>query len=740
MTRITPLAFAFAVFAQGCYQGLAGREPTADVVGDRNAQTQLGRLTSVGTDAYREWFDYDELGRVVQQWWAFDDRIYASSTTHGYPTRSAADGELGTIEVSRALPHRLGIAGESVEYRHDRTGVLRGMTAVRPDGRAEPLVASISTNARGQVTQTVLGTCGANDCSGNAGRTVTTTRYDETTLRMSSVLTERDDAVLRSYGYTFDANGDTLEVADHRDAAGEPCRGGDSGCGDSDFSTRYDHDSLGRVARTTSGGVAMQFAYDASGNLVRKAVPGDTTTHVQSFGGSGRGPHAIAEADGARYEYDGNGNLARTIGRKAGDVTLTYNAENVAVASTTAGGGHRKHVVGTTTWKKVEGDTTTYYLPNVRIETTGETDEVFHHYGAVAERDPAGSLHFHVRDHLGNTALVLDRKGEPERRLAYWTWGEPREDLGDDADYDPRLRFGNKETDLDTGFIDFGPRLYMPDVGRFASPDPTVADGPNRYAYVRNNPARYADPSGYAAQDPVDDATIRIETRCVEDEACLAGLVRDGAISLERRSGPTVGDIFNRRNALETLGAYDTADKYWGVVAEGAGRSGRFLDNVSFRRNPYVVTGNGRVQIWEPLFGPLKLRGPAGYAVQFAPTFSPRTYRAGQTLLNVGKFGGKALPIVGGAVDVVLAYGVISDPNATNRSKTIALYSATYEIGLGFVPVVGFAAPFIAPTLAEGTVQLADDRARVVKNLVPGDAPGDRELRLHLIGVMGSVP
>jgi hypothetical protein len=46
-------------------------------------------------------------------------------------------------------------------------------------------------------------------------------------------------------------------------------------------------------------------------------------------------------------------------------------------------------------------------------------------------------------------------------------------------------------------------RVYDPALGRFLSPDPVVqapydTQGQNRYAYVRNNPLRYTDPSGYS--------------------------------------------------------------------------------------------------------------------------------------------------------------------------------------------------------------------------------------------------
>ncbi|HQQ26822.1 MAG TPA: RHS repeat-associated core domain-containing protein, partial [Syntrophales bacterium] len=70
----------------------------------------------------------------------------------------------------------------------------------------------------------------------------------------------------------------------------------------------------------------------------------------------------------------------------------------------------------------------------------------------------------------------------------------------------------------ETGLYNFNARLYDPAVGRFISPDPAVPDlsnskNPwnydpqmlNRYAYCRNNPLIYVDPTGLVMEDAGDD-------------------------------------------------------------------------------------------------------------------------------------------------------------------------------------------------------------------------------------------
>ena len=66
-----------------------------------------------------------------------------------------------------------------------------------------------------------------------------------------------------------------------------------------------------------------------------------------------------------------------------------------------------------------------------------------------------------------------------------------------------RQKFTLKERDIETGLDYFGARYYASTQGRFTSVDDflndTSADNPaswNLYAYVRNNPLRYIDPTG----------------------------------------------------------------------------------------------------------------------------------------------------------------------------------------------------------------------------------------------------
>src|SRR5262249_27321427 len=185
-------------------------------------------------------------------------------------------------------------------------------------------------------------------------------------------------------------------------------------------------------------------------------------------------------------------------------LTMQWNAENmpVKVSGGAATVATSKSFLGESLWKKVQGSTTTYYLPGLRIEN-GAVRKFF---GKFAERDPndascsastsSGCLKFYQNDHLGSAVLVTNAAGTVVERGSYKPYGENR--TTSVSTFTPTYQFTFKEKEKDgTGFYDFGARMYDPVIGRFLSADSITADGPNRYEYVHNNPLGYTDPTGH---------------------------------------------------------------------------------------------------------------------------------------------------------------------------------------------------------------------------------------------------
>ncbi|MBZ5714891.1 RHS repeat-associated core domain-containing protein [Nannocystis pusilla] len=131
-----------------------------------------------------------------------------------------------------------------------------------------------------------------------------------------------------------------------------------------------------------------------------------------------------------------------------------------------------------------------------------------HHDDAARQLVPDEHTRYHVADRLGSAALVLDHEGRPLARDAADPYGAARLAWRtDDSAAGPTYRFTGKEDDPLSGAIAIGARHYLPELGRWASPDPYHLLNPaarleepgerNLYRYAANNPIGKVDPTGH---------------------------------------------------------------------------------------------------------------------------------------------------------------------------------------------------------------------------------------------------
>jgi RHS repeat-associated protein len=100
---------------------------------------------------------------------------------------------------------------------------------------------------------------------------------------------------------------------------------------------------------------------------------------------------------------------------------------------------------------------------------------------------------------LGSSNVITDSSGNQVQYCEYTPYGTLARNEGTDV---ARHKFTGKELDSTTGLYFYGARYYDPQLGRFISAD-TIVQAPydpqslNRYAYCRNNPLKYVDPTGH---------------------------------------------------------------------------------------------------------------------------------------------------------------------------------------------------------------------------------------------------
>ena len=146
----------------------------------------------------------------------------------------------------------------------------------------------------------------------------------------------------------------------------------------------------------------------------------------------------------------------------------------------------------------------------------------------------AGIFYYTYTDHLGNVTALSTTAG------AFVTGSKARYDPFGTMTTAPATnpsvsnhgftghRHNNTGTN-DLGLIYMNARYYMPEIGRFISadtivPEPGNPQSFNRYAYVRNNPVNFTDPTGHCAEP----ATFTI---CAVATAALGPVVVVGAVA-----------------------------------------------------------------------------------------------------------------------------------------------------------------------------------------------------------------
>ncbi len=125
-------------------------------------------------------------------------------------------------------------------------------------------------------------------------------------------------------------------------------------------------------------------------------------------------------------------------------------------------------------------------------------------------------------DHLGSAHVLTDRQGALIQEVAYYPFGEQRHAQGTGVFSGESYDFTQKEQDAESGLHYFEERYLASGLGRFASVDPKYA-APNAlsseeqaehlaqpqdlniYAYSRNNPIRFIDPTGLSPEDGIEE-------------------------------------------------------------------------------------------------------------------------------------------------------------------------------------------------------------------------------------------
>ena len=275
-----------------------------------------------------------------------------------------------------------------------------------------------------------------------------------------------------------------------------------------------------------SSTLAIQYGYDAAGNITVKSDYGSNYQYGNSSKGLGgrAGPNAVRQftKNGTTHQftYDENGN------RKTGDgASIYYNSDNKPTSITRNGTTSTfSYGADGMRYKQVK-DTgaaieTTYYVGSVEhvINSTGTVNRTYIGDHTIKVTAVSGSIgnqapfqHI-LRDRLGGVDTLIDaNSSQVIQHRGYDVFGRPRD-----------IAFGNNLLNdfkgVNRGFTDhehlpelalihMNGRVYDYNIGRFLSVDPFLqfpenSQSANPYTYILNNPMSATDPTGYTQDNP----------------------------------------------------------------------------------------------------------------------------------------------------------------------------------------------------------------------------------------------
>ena len=214
----------------------------------------------------------------------------------------------------------------------------------------------------------------------------------------------------------------------------------------------YIYDSRNRLKERRGKGGCEHYTYDEAGNLLKDGRASYTydafnrTSRVETF--SGEIQINRYDAEGLRYEIEENGRLVQFIYRDKEVVLEEKEEENIR-----------------------------YIRTEQLLASDAQHAKTWYHYAS---------------DELGSITHV-EQGGEILNRYEYDAWGNL---TACEEEVENRFTFTGQQLDPISQQYYLRARYYNPVIGRFTQEDTYYEDGLNLYAYCRNNPVTYVDPSG----------------------------------------------------------------------------------------------------------------------------------------------------------------------------------------------------------------------------------------------------
>lgn len=431
---------------------------------DASCTFGIGRLCTMTDPAGTTEYSYDAFGNTASQARTEAGTRYITHMTHN------AAGDIQGITYPD---------GREVTYNRDPRGRITAITAT-VNGTPTQILTDRTYRADDRLLSQTYGNG----------------LYESRTYDLRGQLNTQTLGALANRHYTYDPNGNLTLWQDLTGSAS------------------YTYDIFDRLTKATENAKTYSYTYDNNGNRLSH-TQGTTTSYTYT-----QSTNRLSKVGTQTHTLDAAGN---TLSDNNGNRRFTYDPSgNLETATTTTQTRYTYDAHNRRTGKYGQTTTTLYhYDPQGRLLLETDPSGLALRTYILADdlpiaqidRTPSGeTLTYLHTDHLGTPRLATDPSGQ-----TIWRWdGEafgntpPNEDPdGDGKATRINLRYAGQYYDAETGLFYNWNRYYDPRVGRYITSDPIGLEGGlNTYAYVRNNPLRFIDPTG------TSDNTIIIPVPC----------------------------------------------------------------------------------------------------------------------------------------------------------------------------------------------------------------------------------